>query len=69
MNSQELRELKEEYETMNRSIKQIKVLPRIMEEADIYEEVDKMASKSNSQNDANSSKNDIIEDEKLGRFM
>ena len=37
-----LRELKTEYELLNKSIKRIKVLPRILEEADIYEEVDKI---------------------------
>ena len=39
-----------------------------MEEADIYEEVDRMASKSNSQNDTGSAKNDQIEDQKQGMF-
>jgi hypothetical protein len=50
LDAQELRNLKQEYEDMNKSIKRIKVLPRILEESDIYEEVERMNQKANSAN-------------------
>jgi len=48
LNSEELGNLKKEYESLNQNIKRIKILPQILEEADIYEEVEKMYKKANS---------------------
>lgn len=74
LKSEELRQLKKEYEDLNKNIKRIKVLPRILEEADIFEEVDKINKMANSlpDEDCNSdfefSNEDIKNDvEKNGR--